>query len=352
MTVCFFPDRISLRVAIDLLSNRVDQLCRFVIDNGLQLPSMSQERDIALKNVIDSLGLAEIGSMLDQYRSKQQDYLSLANSQASQPSVRDMQLNDVLDNAELAFADDQVNLQTPDFEDNCDLGGPQDPTISTIPIDTQLLQQMPMGREGPGLATGSSRVSDINKGPFGDNLSFDLGWDPPIANDQQPPNAQLSRGPDETLPSAKGLPVNISSRSEQSEIRPAEDSDEAANDSGGTEELVNQLSARLGALQFGTDGQFRYYGPTSNFNLLEMPVPDNQTIHRTLRKDGHEQLQRLGIDKEVPMDIEEHLIQLYFTWHDPALHVVDREMYEQAKKKWRIQAEDTTYYSEALTNAM
>jgi hypothetical protein len=315
---------------------------------------MPQERDIALKKVLDSLGLVEIKSILEQHRTEQQDYSGLANSQASQPSVQDILTTDLLHNANPAFTDDQVNLQTrSEFERNGNPIGPQDPIISTMPIDTQILQQMP--KDGvASQATGSKKVPEIDRGTFDDNMSFDLDWDPPMANDRQHPDPQLSDAPD-TLSSAEGLPVNLSSPSQHSGIGQTEDGhqfDDAASDSDGTEELVNQLSARMGALQFGPDGQFRYYGPTSNFNLLEMPVPDNLTIHRTLRNDGQEQLQRLGIGKDVPMDIEEHLIKLYFTWHDPTLHVVDRDMYEQAKKKWRIHTEDTTYYSEALTNAM
>lgn len=44
-------------------------------------------------------------------------------------------------------------------------------------------------------------------------------------------------------------------------------------------------------------------------------------------------------------------MNLYFTWQDPSFHVVDRGMFEEARVKWNC-AEDTSYYSEALRDAM
>ncbi|KAJ4174631.1 hypothetical protein NW754_005050 [Fusarium falciforme] len=129
-------------------------------------------------------------------------------------------------------------------------------------------------------------------------------------------------------------------------------SDEAISDTESTEVLVDQLSDRIGSLQIGPGGQVRYYGPTSNFNLVEMPAPDNLTIHRTVRNNGQEYLDRLGIGKSVPADLEEHLVNLYFTWQDAAFHVVNRAMFEEARINWRDSKEDTQYYSEALLNSM
>lgn len=118
------------------------------------------------------------------------------------------------------------------------------------------------------------------------------------------------------------------------------------------EELVRQLSDRMGSLQAGSDGKLRYYGPTSNFNLLHMPTPDNLTVHRTIRRDGQNTLRLLGLDRIVPRSLEDHLTSLYFAWENPASYIVDRKMYETGRVKWRDHLEETPYYSEALTNAM
>lgn len=119
------------------------------------------------------------------------------------------------------------------------------------------------------------------------------------------------------------------------------------------DELVNQLSDRVGTLHIRPGGHIRFYGSTSNFNLLETPASDvNMNVHRTIRNDGTELLDRLGVNKEVPTDLEDHLINLYFTWQDPSFHAVDRKMFDEAKVTWRDKGEDTAYYSEALRNAM
>ncbi|KAB8231579.1 transcription factor domain-containing protein [Aspergillus alliaceus] len=143
-------------------------------------------------------------------------------------------------------------------------------------------------------------------------------------------------------------PHNTQSASSQ----PTTSGDNTISNSEGVEELVTQLSDRMGSLQIGSDGHVRYYGPTSHFNLLRMPTPDNLTIHRTIRQDGPDILDRLGVGKDIPTGFEEHLINLYFTWHNPLSQVVDREMYESARQKWHTKMEDTPYYSESLTNAM
>lgn len=124
------------------------------------------------------------------------------------------------------------------------------------------------------------------------------------------------------------------------------------SDSESTEVLVNQLSDRIGSLHIGPGGQVRYYGPTSNFNLVDMGAPDNLTVHRSVRTHGPEYLNHLNMGKEVPEELENHLINLYFAWQDPALHVVKREMYKEAKVLWRDQEKDTPYFSESLHNAM
>ena len=118
------------------------------------------------------------------------------------------------------------------------------------------------------------------------------------------------------------------------------------------EDIIHRLSDSSGSLQIGSDGKVRYYGPTSHFNLLRMPTPDNLTIHRDVWKDGQDYLHRFGLDKVVPRDLEDHLLNLYFSWNSPPVDMVDRDMFETAKERWQYSMEETPYYSEALKNAM
>ncbi|KAJ9150758.1 Fungal specific transcription factor [Pleurostoma richardsiae] len=134
---------------------------------------------------------------------------------------------------------------------------------------------------------------------------------------------------------------------------PSLELDDGISPSESIDDLADQLSDRVGTLYIRSGGHIRFYGSTSNFNLLEtQPAEVSMNVHRTVRNDGTEQLDRLGINKKVPPEIETHLMNLYFTWQDPSFHVVDRIMFEDAKEAWHSMTEDTAYYSEALRNAI
>lgn len=119
------------------------------------------------------------------------------------------------------------------------------------------------------------------------------------------------------------------------------------------EGLIDDLSDRVGTLRIGRGGKTHFFGPTSTFNLRDMPHSDNFDSHRRLGVHGYDSnaSDRVDADREVPLALEEHLINLYFSWQDPSFHVVDRGLYESAKEKW-FAMEDTSLYSEALRNAM
>jgi len=134
---------------------------------------------------------------------------------------------------------------------------------------------------------------------------------------------------------------------------PSPELEDGISSAGSADELVDQLSDRVGTLHIRPGGHIRFYGSTSNFNLLESPATDvGMNVHWTIRNDGAEHLDRLGLNKKVPAEIEHHLMELYFTWQDPSFHVVDRNMFDEAKVIWRDRMEETSYYSEALRNAM
>lgn len=134
---------------------------------------------------------------------------------------------------------------------------------------------------------------------------------------------------------------------------PSLEVDDGTSSTEGVEELADRLSDLLGTLHVRPGGHIRFYGATSNFSLLETPSADvGMNVHWTVRNDGIEHLRRLGLNKKVPPEIEQHLMNLYFTWQDPSFHVVDRKMFEEATRVWSEQMEDTAYYSEALRNAM
>jgi hypothetical protein len=63
-------------------------------------------------------------------------------------------------------------------------------------------------------------------------------------------------------------------------------------------------------------------------------------------------LQCLGLNQAVPLDLQTHLAKLYFTWEDPAIHVIDEDVFFEEKEQWLRDNRSTPYYSETLNNAM
>jgi hypothetical protein len=124
--------------------------------------------------------------------------------------------------------------------------------------------------------------------------------------------------------------------------------DEAEND------VIEQLSHRIGTLKIAGDGHLRFYGATSNLNLVDVSATQQRQRPdaRTVRHDGQDILNHLRVGQPVDQALEDHLVELYFTWQNPSTYVVDKEMFMTARSKWRNEFDDTPFYSEVLTNAM
>ncbi|KAH8691360.1 fungal-specific transcription factor domain-containing protein [Talaromyces proteolyticus] len=322
--------KLSLRFAVELLTDRVGQLSQYILDNGLPIPSAPQENDLALRNALESIGLGHLKltpEQLDLPISQQLQHFNAETIVATNDYV----------NSGLGSVDLQ-SFHLPDIDRDGQLQTSVSPSLPGGSDEFYLPQ---FGDDSVG-ANGQFPLESSEV--LQNDLFLDKLWN--FVSDDSMSVIQ-SKSSNTTIPPMfmDQLPRS-EVRQEQGEIN------ETNGEVEEIEELVNQLSERMGSLQVGSDGRVRFYGPTSHFNLLKMPAPDNLTVHRTVRKDGLNVLGRLGIDKEVPQELEDHLINLFFTWHNPSFYVVDRDMYIRARKKWRIDMEDSPYYSEALTNAM
>lgn len=124
--------------------------------------------------------------------------------------------------------------------------------------------------------------------------------------------------------------------------------DEAEND------VIEQISNRIGTLKIAGDGHLRFYGATSNLNLVDVSATQQRQRPdaRSVRHDGQDILNHLRVGQPVDQALEDHLVELYFTWQNPSTYVVDKEMFMIARSKWRNEFDDTPFYSEVLTNAM
>lgn len=330
-TKCLIQFRISLRFVVDLLVNRVDELFQFIVDKGLSPPPMFNENETALKNALDTLGLGHIKMALEAIETKERQASDSATPEDFRPTLVDDVFSRDLDIGEL---DPDMNLLLqPLFSPRTQPCQPQSDAASSLGAVSdgsfQLLGEAPPLDLADGLETDKkTALQDKERLKGSDNLnktSMELEPQTLDASWTQTPTKQGN----------------------QNDVAP--NTDDAGDE---LEEIVHRLSNRLGSLQIGSDGNVRYYGPTSHFNLLRMPTPDNLTVHRTVRKDGQDILNRLSLGKDVPRELEEHLINLYFTWQNPSFDVVDRGMYQMAKQQWQDHMEETPYYSEALTNAM
>lgn len=117
------------------------------------------------------------------------------------------------------------------------------------------------------------------------------------------------------------------------------------------QELVGQIAARFGSLHVAPDGKLRYFGTPANvhlFNNTRGPYSNTQSV----KVDGAQLLQNAELDADVPSDIEQHLVELYFAWHNSCNPVVNEEMYHTLRKQHHQSTDLGGYYSDVLTNAM
>jgi hypothetical protein len=330
--------RLPLRIAIELLSSKVDQLCCFIRDNGLQLPPMSQEKDSVLTNILEMLGLTELNSTLAQHDSYRTKGSSVANSDAD---LRFIVSPPIPVGTTPANQSERVELQP--FgklpEGRC-TETVQSQTLSSL--STTVYDEVPTVPLGADQRTQENSPRSI------------LDWDTGLGTCISPNPSDIHCFFDSASPNyTHGTTFEEIPGTALSPVLSDNNSTLVEETSGaeGIDGLIDELSDRVGTLRIGPGGQTHFCGPTSNFNLPDMPNPDTFETHRKAKNDALQCLDRLGGDREVPASLEEHLINLYFSWQNPFFHVVDRKIYEEAKAK-SLGMEDTTFYSEALRNSM
>ncbi|KAK9427098.1 hypothetical protein V1505DRAFT_424508 [Lipomyces doorenjongii] len=119
--------------------------------------------------------------------------------------------------------------------------------------------------------------------------------------------------------------------------------DEALYD-GSDSEIIEQLSMRLGDLLIVDDGSLRYLGVTSNMTLSQdWAFHDMRMWRRRASSQSRESKSALTLDGP----FYHHLLDLYFHWQNPFLHVVDREVFMNGAMQ-AAEGKCSTFYSEAL----
>ena len=118
-------------------------------------------------------------------------------------------------------------------------------------------------------------------------------------------------------------------------------------------EIIEQLSTRLGDLLISDTGELRYYGPTSNLTLTEGGIPREHRPSVTSRsKEAFARLEQDGIRHDPNVELCDQLIDLYFTWQDPSCHIVDRDIFYKERDLCKDTERESSLYSAALENVM
>lgn len=129
--------------------------------------------------------------------------------------------------------------------------------------------------------------------------------------------------------------------------------DEDSTDDEDHSVVTKELSHRFGSLLMTDDGERHFYGATSNLNLVRgghLPV-----MYGNRSDKGHkgQALQEAAdVDEELSRNLEDHLIQLFFSWHNPSLYIVDEAIFTKARKDYQQGKQNTIFYSPFLMNAM
>lgn len=299
--------RLPLRVAIELLSGRVVQLCRFIAENDLQTPAMESTKALTLKTILSSLGLNE--------------------------AVRDLMGTEMRASGDLA----QQSANAPTQEINMEYSQTQQ-----IPQP-----QGPVAGETVTERLAKRRNSDHDQS-FMDNLQkWDSygSWvpepaDPPLPLDISPSAAIQHLSPTK--------PSDDTTTADDASPKPQDSTQTIGYDGNNNEVLVDELSRHVGTLTISATGHTRLCGPSSIG-----PLEGLDAKHRPSSQSAGYQssLDRRRNNTEAPEELQDYLVDLYFARENPTSDIVDKDLFMSAKAKSR-NGEDTAYHSDALYNAM
>lgn len=335
-----------MRKAIQVFSARLSQLEQFIRANGLEPPPLDANDAAMLERLIDTLqqpGTSPKGQLPSNVPElnpvvEKDDFLTEAISLPA-PVCHELQKKDPRPEIEqgpvslpgppefmfdMAQLTDSNQLQLPttglgdlfaDYVDVDQLAALQDGNLAfpEWTTDFTVLNTMPLGMTY-GWADLQIPYPDVNMS--GTENSLDLHTSPHSSSGS---DADAHASPDD-------------------------------GDSGG---VISEISGRMGSLQVSDDGELRYFGATSNLILRDDIAHFDQWAEPNIvRSRVQRLLDSAGLGQTVDAALEEHLINLYFTWQDPTFHVVDRELYRQSRAMHGVHVGHSSYLSETLINAM
>ncbi|KAE8145120.1 fungal-specific transcription factor domain-containing protein [Aspergillus avenaceus] len=329
--------KVSLRAATELFSARIDQLCQFIYDQGLEPPPMKPEDESGINRVLDTLqiprGIAKKkgGSVQKEQASLPQTAVASSSTPSSPSAVPTFDGKAGRNGSIPGIPSPPQNVLPNQAFTAADIG--REPTNPLIPSGPPV--HYPPSHWGFTLPTAESL----------DTIYANLNETVNISQDNSLSPESLQLTPDmQQQPGALLRQV----RYDRDYDTDSGEEDEAEKD------VIEQISHRIGTLKIAGDGHLRFYGATSNLNLVDVSATQQRQRPdaRTVRHDGQDILNHLRVGQPVDQALEDHLVELFFTWQNTSTYVVDKDMYMIARSKWRNEYDDTPFYSEVLTNAM
>lgn len=118
--------------------------------------------------------------------------------------------------------------------------------------------------------------------------------------------------------------------------------------------FFHQLTNRMGNLKIAEDGQLRFFGATSNLHMVHKgPLSVARSHFRSSSEEGMQMLEAARVSHHVPVELEDHLLKLYFCWEDPSIHIVNEDWFWRERARFHTQSEAvTSAYSPSLASAM
>lgn len=337
--------RVQLRTAVHILVRRVHQLSKVIVEAEKEIPPLSNEDEEFLDRILGTLGLADAppyqAGSVDRRRQSSKSSPLVQQSLTPISPVPQAPVPQTLYNANVGsvppptLPQDNVpdmNYPVSDFDD-----------VAGI-LASMNTQQQTTQSPGSNLVLNEDHISPDWPFPTLDNmLNFDLfdAGDLPMQFLAEPQGMLFPPPPQEIPP-------------------PPQANQESANDdalSSGDEEsteLVTQLSARLGSLRLAPDGKLRYFGTTSNLHLIESGSKsgENFMLHTPSRINKQRLLEVADLNQAVDLQLEDHLLRLFFTWHNPSSYIVDEEAFYMARQSWMSNGVQNSYYNDVLKDAM
>ncbi|PTU17030.1 hypothetical protein P175DRAFT_0446999 [Aspergillus ochraceoroseus IBT 24754] len=311
--------KVSLRAATELFSARIDQLCQFIYDHGLDPPAMKLEDELGINRVLETLRIPHGLARRKDPPTSDKQHVPVCHRQSStkENPVEDAPLSQNI--SETPYPASAAKNTIRDAISLLGFQYPQSTWDLAFPPAESLDYSLYANITG-----GHPLLSDTSFSPDSLQLSPDVA--------QQP----------------GALTLYGQTQNDKDEESDSGEEDEAEKD------VIEQISHRIGTLKIAGDGHLRFYGATSNLNLVDVSATQQRQRPdaRTVRHDGQDILNHLRVGQPVDQALEDHLLELYFTWQNSSTYVVDKDMYMIARSKWRDELDDTPFYSEVLTNAM